>query len=93
MGPIDAFWHLAAFFAPAAGIGVLAATMAKLLWRRDLKAVPWRRLVAWATVAAALVSLVGLLAFGRDGLMGTYSAMVLAAALAMWWAGFVSPRR
>jgi hypothetical protein len=93
MGPIDAFWHLAAFLAPAVGIGVLSAAMAKLLWRRDLKVVAWRRLALWATVTAALVSLVGLLAFGRDGLMGTYSAMVLAAALALWWVGFVSPRR
>jgi hypothetical protein len=92
MGPIDAFWHLAAFLAPAVGIGVLSAAMAKLLWRRDLKAVAWRRLATWATVTAALVSLVGLLAFGRDGLMGTYSATVLAAALALWWAGFVSPK-
>ena len=93
MGPIDAFWHLAAFFAPAVGLGVLSAGMAKLLWRRDLKAVTWRRLAKWATVTAALVSLAGLLAFGRDGLMGTYSAMVLATALTMWWVGFVSPRR
>jgi len=93
LGPTDAFWHLAAFFAPAVGLGVLSAAMAKLLWRRDLKAVTWRRLASWATVAAALVSLIGLLAFGRDGLMGTYSAMVVVAALTMWWVGFASPRR
>jgi hypothetical protein len=55
--------------------------------------VSWYRLAGWPTAAAALVSLVGLLAFGRDALMTTYAAMVLAAAVAMWWVGFASPRR
>jgi hypothetical protein len=31
----------------------------------------------------------GLVAFGRDGRMATYGGMVLACALALWWAGFV----
>jgi hypothetical protein len=31
--------------------------------------------------------------FGRDGMMATYGAMVLASALALLWAGFGPGRR
>ena len=44
MGPLDAFWHLLNFFLPALWVAVLAAAAAKLLWRRALAAVSWRRL-------------------------------------------------
>ena len=30
----------------------------------------------------------GLAVFGRDGRMATYAALVVASALALWWAGF-----
>ena len=92
MGPLDALWHLLNFFAPAVGVGAIAAALAKLLWRRDLKAVPWRRLSAWAIGAGALVSVAGLVVFTRDGKMTTYAAMVVACALGLWWAGFASKR-
>ena len=39
MGPLDAFWHLLNFFAPAVGVGLIAAALAKLLWRRELAGV------------------------------------------------------
>jgi len=34
------------------------------------------------------VSIAGLVAFGRDGRMATYAAMVTASAVALWWAAF-----
>ena len=88
MGPLDAVWHLLNFVAPAIGLGLISASAAKLLWRRELAPVAWRRLAAWACGAALLMLVGGLLLTGRDGRMSTYGAMVLACALALWWVGF-----
>ena len=88
MGPLDALWHLTNLFVPALGLAVLAAAFAKLLWRRELVAVSWARLAGPACAAAALVTLAGLVLFGRDGKMATYGAMVAACAVTLWWRGF-----
>ena len=88
VGPVDLLWHLLNFFAPAAGMGLIAPTLAKLLWRRGFAGVRWARLAAWVTAASAAALLLGLIAFGRDGKMATYGAMVLACALTLWWFGF-----
>ena len=88
MGPIDAFWHLLNFFAPALGVGLLAPLFAKLLWRRELKNVSWTRLSFWASACSAAVLVAGLVAFGHDGKMATYAAMVAVCGLTLWWVGF-----
>jgi len=93
VGPIDAFWHLLNFFAPAVGVGLLAGALAKLLWRRELKGVAWMRLAGWAAVASAAVLVAGLVVFGHDGKMATYAAMVTVCALTLWWVGFGPLRR
>jgi len=93
VGPIDAFWHLLNFFAPAVGVGLLAGGLAKLLWRRELKGVAWARLAGWAAAASAAVLVAGLVVFGHDGKMATYAAMVTACALTLWWVGFGPLRR
>ena len=93
MGPLDALWHVANLFAPALALGALAAGLAKLLWRRQLAAVPWKRLAGPACAACAAVTLAGLVLLGRDGRMATYAAMVLACALTLWWQGFGPGRR
>ncbi|MFN0183924.1 MAG: hypothetical protein ACKVQR_08915 [Aquabacterium sp.] len=85
-------WHLAGLFAPAAGLGAVAAGLAKLIWRRELSGRSWRRLWAHAAVPAALVTIAGLAIEGRDGRMSTYGAMVLAAAAGLWWASFMRRR-
>jgi hypothetical protein len=90
MGLFDALWHLLNFFAAALVVGCLAATLTKLLWRRQMTGVSLTRLAAWACGAGALVTVGGLVVLGRDGRMATYAAMVLACALALWWAGFKS---
>ena len=89
MGPLDAIWHLLNFIAPALGVALLGASLAKLTWRHELAAVAWRRLVWWSAAAGVLALLAGLLVFGRDGKMATYGALVVASASALWWIGFV----
>lgn len=93
MGPIDALNHLIGLFLPALLVGPLAAALAKLMWRSELRAVRWARLALWAGVACAVTTLGGLVTFGRDGMMATYGAMTLASALALWWTGFGPGRR
>ena len=93
MGPLDAFWHLANLFVPALGLGAIAAALAKLLWRRELAARPWRRLAWPAALAAAVMTAAGLLLFGRDGKMATYVAMVAACAFMLWWQGWGPGRK
>ena len=89
MGPFDALWHALNFFAPALGMAVLAASAAKLLWRRDLAAVSWYRLALWGALAGMAALAGGLALFGRDGKMASYGALVAATATALWVAGFV----
>lgn len=88
MGPLDAWWHLLNLFAPAIGLGLIAAGLAKLLWRRELKAVAWHRLALWVAGVDAAVLLAGLVLQGRDGRMATYGALVLATAATLWWRGW-----
>ncbi|MEO8311209.1 MAG: hypothetical protein ABI520_08575 [Caldimonas sp.] len=88
MQAADAFWHLTNFFAPAVFLGAFSAALAKAIWRRELSPRRFWRLWAWASVVSALVSVAGLVVFGRDGRMATYAAMVVACALSLWWAGF-----
>jgi hypothetical protein len=86
--PLSLVWHLAGFFAPAIGTGLITATLAKLAWRRALGGVPWRRLALAAALSSAAVLLAGLVLGGHDGRMSTYAAMVVACAIALWWTGF-----
>jgi hypothetical protein len=89
MGPLDGLWHLLNFVAPALGVALLAASLAKLAWRRELAPVSWRLLVVCAAAAGVLALVGGLVVFGRDGKMATYGLLVIATALALWWIGFV----
>lgn len=93
VGPLDAFWHLVNFVAPALGLAALATLLSKLLWRKALAARPLRLL--WLVSAAAGIGalLLGWLLFGRDGRMATYALLVLCCALALWWQGFVAKPR
>ena len=88
MGPLDAIWHVLNLFGPAIGLALVASSLAKWLWRRELAAVPWPGLVQWVAVACCLVTLGGLTLTGRDGKMLTYLAMVVACAAVLWWRGF-----
>lgn len=87
MGPLDALWHLLNFFAPALGVSLITCALAKLLWRRVLRGVPFSRLFGWMSAAGALVLIAGLVVFGRDGRMATWGALVLATGLVLWFKG------
>ena len=93
MGPLDALNHLINLLLPAVVLGLLSASISKLLWRTALRAVTWRRLAGWACTAALLALLAGLVLSGRDGRMATYAGMVLASAASLWWVGFGPGRR
>ena len=84
----DAFWHLTNFFAPALFLGAFAAALTKAIWRRELGPGRGWRLWGWATSAATLAAIAGLVVFGHDGRMATYAAMVVASAFALWWVAF-----
>ena len=88
MGFLDALGHLANLFGAAIGLGLIAPSLAKLLWRQDLKSSPWPDLVQWAVGANVLVTLAGLVLQGRDGRMATYAAMVLASTAVLFWRGW-----
>lgn len=92
MSPLDAFWHLLNFFAPAAFIGLFTASAAKLIWRHELRNLGWRALLAWAIVPAIAAAVVGLVITGRDGTLLAYAAMVGAAASGLWIAGMFRKR-
>jgi hypothetical protein len=93
MGPLDVIWHVSNLFIPALLLGAVSAGAVKLVWWRELAAVRWLRLAGPAAAASACMVLAGLVFFGRDGRMATYSAMVLACALTLWWQGFGPGRR
>jgi heme/copper-type cytochrome/quinol oxidase subunit 1 len=87
MGPFDALWHLFSFFAPALGVALITAVLAKLIWRRELAAVRLLRLALWPSLAGALALFAGLVFSGHDGRMGTYLGLVGAVAFTLWWIG------
>lgn len=80
--------HLANFVWPAAVVAGLLAFA--VLWRQGQRGgQPWSRrwVRIWALLAGmgGAVLLVGLIAYGRDGKVGTYAALVLAqGSLAAW---------
>ncbi len=93
MEPLDAVNHLINLLLPALGLAASAAGLAKLLWRKELKPVSWRRLALPAGLACAGVAVVGLVVSGHDGRMATYAAMVVVCAVMLWWQGFGPGRR
>lgn len=93
MGPLDAIGHLINLFLPALALGLLSAAAAKLLWRRELTPVSFKRLAVLACSASAAVVVGALLLLGRDGTMSMYAGMVTVCAITLWWQGFGPGRR
>jgi hypothetical protein len=87
MGPIDLFLHLFNFVAPALVVALLVTVCARFVMQKMAPAPGFIARVAINFVACALVLLVGLWVFGRDGKMATYAAMVLAGATSQWLLG------
>lgn len=87
MGFLDVLIHVFNFLLPALAMAVLLPALARLLWWRALKGLGWSMTLRVAC-AGVLVLVAGLLIAGRDGAMGTYAALVMSAALVVWWTGF-----
>jgi hypothetical protein len=83
MTPLDFLWHLFDFCAPAFTVGVVSTFAAKILWRQSMSARRWWVLASWGVGTCAVVLLLGLMLFGRDGKMATYGAMLVACAFVL----------
>lgn len=92
MSPLDAFWHFVNLFAPAWGLAAMLALAMKALWRRDLKAVRWRRLWVWGGIGGSVAIVAALALLGRDGRMAGYALLLLGVSLPQWWLG-LGPHR
>ena len=90
---VDAAWHIVNFLAPAFGTAVLSASLAKVLWRSELRSTRWVRLCAVGTAAASVALLTGLVVTGHDGRVATYVGMIVLTAVSLWWFGFRRFRR
>lgn len=84
MTALDFFWHLANFFLPAWGVAVLMASLVKLIWRHQAKAIPWRMLAGWGALGGSLAAVAGLLLLGRDGSIAGYGVMLAGVVLPQW---------
>ncbi|WP_374410314.1 hypothetical protein [Hydrogenophaga sp.] len=82
---LDLIGHLANFIAPALGMAVLLWGMPRLWPKATAGRWAARRELGALCALGALVLLAGLVVFGRDGKMLTYTALVLAQGSLAWW--------
>jgi len=87
MGPIDLFFHLIGFAAPAVAVAMLVALGAGVVLPAQSAARAWWLQSAINSIVGVLVLAAGLWHFGVDGKMATYAALVLAVASCQWVAG------
>jgi hypothetical protein len=86
MGPYEQIIHLLNFMAPAWAVALFAVLAARLLARSGLPLSPWswrkQAVVGGGVGSAVLVG--GLVFWGVDGKMATYSALVVVAGTLQW---------
>ena len=86
MGPLEQIIHTFNFIAPAWGVALFGVLMARVAARRWLPLASWS-LIKQTVVSGVLGTLVlvgGLVVWGVDGKMATYSALVIACGTAQW---------
>ena len=84
MGPLDLFYHLLSFAAPALAVALLVAGGARLFLTSAPIIGSWWSHVAINSIVGVLVLAAGLWYFGVDGKMATYAALVVAVASSQW---------
>ena len=92
MGPLDLFFHILSFCAPALAVAFLVAGGARVFMRSGAAGVTWWGHAAINSIVGVAVLVAGLWYFGVDGKMATYAALVAVVASCQWvcsraWAG------
>lgn len=87
MGPFDLLNHLLNFMAPAAWVAMAITVLARFFMPKRPAVRSQFAQVAINFAVSLAVLVLGLLAFGRDGKMATYAAMVLSGATSQWVMG------
>jgi hypothetical protein len=86
MGPLEQILHTFNFIAPAWGVALFCVLTARLTARRGLPLASWslmkQTLLSGVLGTAVLVG--GLVLWGVDGKMATYSVLVIACGTAQW---------
>ncbi|WP_137892670.1 hypothetical protein [Ramlibacter sp. 2FC] len=82
MGPLDLLNHLLNFAAPALFVALIVTLAAP--WVVGRAALAWRVQFAVQAGVGLAVLLGGLVLTGRDGRMGSYAVLVLAALACQW---------
>ncbi len=86
MGPYEQIIHLLNFVAPAWGIALFMVLAARMLARSGWPVGRWRwhQQIAVGGVVGSAVLVGGLVFWGVDGKMATYSALVVVAGTLQW---------
>ena len=84
MGPLEFLLHFFSFLLPALVVALLVAAGSRLVLPRGSARLGWWAGVALNFAVGAVVLVLGLWTFGRDGKMATYAALVAAIATAQW---------
>ncbi len=84
MNPVLAINHLLNFMAPALAMALMMACAVYVFWRNRAKSIGWLKLFAIDFVICLAILLAGLIIFGNDGKMWTYTALVVISATSQW---------
>ncbi len=84
MGPLDLFFHLLSFSAPALAVALLVALAARVIMPRQPTTRSWLAQGAINSIVGVGVLAAALWHFGVDGKMAAYAALVLAVASCQW---------
>jgi hypothetical protein len=84
MSVLAMFNHALNFLAPALWLALLFPLVARVIYKNGAAALTIKRQIALLFAVGALVLLIGLVVFGRDGKMLTYLALVVAIATGQW---------
>ena len=86
MGPYEQILHVLNFMAPAWGVALFGVLAARLAARGGLPVSSWRwqKQVVVSGVVGSAVLAGGLVFWGVDGKMATYSALVMVCGTVQW---------